>query len=63
LGEKRKSLVAWKDGTMEYWNTGLAKNILLFSHYSIIPPFHYSKMNPSDLKTYFIHLFEGGEER
>jgi hypothetical protein len=58
LGEKRKSLVAWKGGTMEYWNTGLGKNILFFSYYSIIPLFHYSKTNYSDLKTYFTHLFE-----
>jgi len=48
---------------MEYWNTGLTKNILVFSYYSIIPPFHYSKMNHPDLKNYFIHLFESGVER
>jgi len=48
---------------MEQWNIGIlgCQKIFLFFH--IIPPFHYSKMNPSDLKTYFIHLFEGGEER
>jgi hypothetical protein len=30
---------------MEYWNTGVTKNIFVFSHYSNIPPFHYSEMN------------------
>jgi hypothetical protein len=45
----------WKDGRMEYWNTGLTKNSFFFSHYSSIPPFHYSKMN--------IHLFESGVGR
>jgi hypothetical protein len=51
---------------MEQWKIGILgwpKNILVFSHDSIIPPFHYSKMNHSDLKTYLIHLFESGVER
>jgi hypothetical protein len=60
LGEERKNLVAWKDGTMEYW---ISKNALVFSHYSIIPPFHNPKTNYSDLKTYFTQLFESREER
>jgi hypothetical protein len=42
LGKERKSLVAWKDGTMEYWNTGLAKKYFGLStlfHHSTIPLF------------------------
>jgi hypothetical protein len=46
---------------MEDWNIGTRAKIL--TYYSIIPPFHYSKMNHSDLKTYLIHLSESGVER
>jgi|OpeIllAssembly_1097287.scaffolds.fasta_scaffold17720_4 hypothetical protein len=50
----------WNNGILEYW---ISKNILVFSHYSIIPPFYNPKMNYSDLKTYFTYLFESREER
>jgi len=45
---------------IEYW---ISKNTLVFSHYSIIPPFYNPKWTISDLKTYFTHLFESREER
>jgi hypothetical protein len=33
-----------KNGTMEHWNTGLTKNLLVFPYDCIIPTFYYSRI-------------------